>query len=77
MSKKILLCASVIALMACAAYVGLKTNNTEVRNTILNDVEAVASCELPDGFSANGHCVSNDRNQHFCSNLSGTLDCYQ
>ena len=45
----------------------------------LTDVEAISDCELPDGVSANGHCVKNDHNEYFCAQPVwwSRNDCYQ
>lgn len=41
----------------------------------LNDVESVAACEVCDGCILDGHCVSNDRNDYFCSYGGFHKDC--
>lgn len=45
----------------------------------LSDVEAISDCEIPNGVSANGHCVKNDRNEYFCARSSWwqSDNCYQ
>ena len=76
MKRKILV-GVLAAVLGAIGYFGVNSSNNRPERLLLDDVEAVASCELPDGYSANGHCVSNDRNEHFCSNIDGEQNCYQ
>lgn len=77
MKKKIFLWTSVASMIFGGLFFDTNSVPNFSNNSKLSDVEALTSCELPDGYSPNGHCVSNDRNEHFCSNSSGYLDCYQ
>lgn len=76
MKTKHLVCV-MAAMLGVLGYSMTSNPTSQIEILQLNDVEAVAVCELPDGYSPNGHCVSNDRNEHFCSSEKGYKDCYQ
>lgn len=63
-----------IAILAIATFVASKEAQKDVK---FGSIEAISACELPDGYSPNGRCVSNDANVHFCSNIEGEKNCYQ
>lgn len=76
MKKKIIF-ASVLTCVGIVCYFESSKTNTVSGMILLNGVEAISTCELPDGYRANGHCVGNDKGQYFCSNEKGSKDCYQ
>ena len=75
--KKGFILATIVAAMSIIGYVESAQSKTDTSMIQLTDMEAISTCELPDGYKANGHCVSNDRYQYFCSNVSGSRDCVQ
>lgn len=76
MKKKIIL-AIVLACVGIISYFESSETKTASSMILQSGVEALSTCELPDGYRANGHCVSNDRGQYFCSNEKGSKDCFQ
>lgn len=75
--KKGIIFAVILTSIGIIGHFGAAQSKAKSSFLQISDVEAITTCELPDGYRANGHCVSNDRNQYFCSNLSGTRDCVQ
>lgn len=69
------------AVVILSLVIGITTiqSNTAHKDINLSNVESITACELPDGYSANGHCVSNDANEHFCATpgMLQSKDCYQ
>lgn len=76
MNTKYFVCV-LTAMLGVLCYFMMSSTASHISILQLNAVEAVSTCEQPDGDSPNGHCISNNRNEHFCSNKKGYKDCYQ
>ena len=73
--KKGFILATIVAAMSIIGYVESAQSKTDTSMIQLTDMEAISTCEIPDGYKANAHCITNDRYQFFCAYVSGSRDC--
>lgn len=62
-----------------AMYVTMSNaSSSKTSQVALPDIESITSCELPDGYAPDGHCVHNDNYNYFCASPAyGELNCLQ